>query len=1133
MLNWLKQFLFFAMPHQASRTPDSRPLYAYKISENSYAELKELIRQQLLNESRINASVGFDRLFCLYAAETFRREHTDGTWSYKTVFDPLGLEPPVVTKIHDWIETGLQWWKRPLLHSANGHRQFLVTIVVEGGLPLRLLERENANLTRFFRNILENLYYSHQRDINHAIDLAKDQAMRLLPRSLQHEPVFHLAGHLITKIVELQPIVGKATNPLIVLDQHQPRWRQDLPLRIEDQVAEALLIGLVQRSQTLAIETAAKLRWRGCLHRSGKNWLVEKRLELPASLTMQEIAHWVGIQDANRPRWRIVLQGADLIESVARLTLVQDANESARYRREWLKTQGVLLKGAAVEASYQLILHDGQNEYPVQVKHTDAWGHSPWIFVEQSSSGELEWLAEGSVRTKAHQVWVVAGLDINPKVISGECEYLGEAEFVDRLVYRIAGHVELITQDYERYRILCQATEESAETFFVLGDVLTDIQSPHPIYRGFPHLYAVHEDGRRCTTAYKTEWRFVGERSAWKSTCWKACGHIWLRFVEDDGVERYRKQINVVAQDFQISLEMSHSSASGCVYLTGIHGARVLVKNKDLKINILYSDDQSVRIECPTLLNILPTLDLLLYWPESKPVQLTVPYPQRGVSFRLAGNTLARDDLAPVDRLGGMQIFIQDPTSQRFYLEAELITNHVSARSSWSALDTLRMLVEQKYGFQEALPPLENKQLAISLFHWQERIESLLASSDDLEDQVRLSVVTRTGERLASIRIARFDVILQPDKKQNCVLIPERSLLHLGADWESRITLKMLRLWEPKLPAIVLQSDPHQAACWLIPDDLEPGPWWIIGYDCDWVRFRPLLWSVMTDAECPQQLESASSLSRIICEANAEKRLHELDCLLVALGEDANHPDWPLLFSYLNLSRDVPPSALDIVRQLVKHPRTLAQALLRADDAMFETVWSLASSLPFLWELIAVNDWLYAAQIYFGGSNDTFAQFDGGTDIVFGQFVKFRERMSVRRPLYWKSLSDWLQERLFDNRPLPRNSELQLVRHGGILQLQILINQERDQLLLRHEANEIWPQSQLIKTWLNTQHDWTEKDAVLFAPTIAAQVSYSSDRVTPHLTHQLRLLRLFDPDWFDFAYAVALTTHLAEIKSES
>lgn len=130
-----------------------------------------------------------------------------------------------------------------------------MTIACEGGLPLRLLQQENAHLTQFFRTVLDSYYRTGQGDIDAAILIARQQAHRL-PRSLRHEAVFHLTGSLIAKISELQQLVGEAADPVVALDTKLPDWRRDLPLQLDDQVAETLLIGLVRRSGELAQETA-------------------------------------------------------------------------------------------------------------------------------------------------------------------------------------------------------------------------------------------------------------------------------------------------------------------------------------------------------------------------------------------------------------------------------------------------------------------------------------------------------------------------------------------------------------------------------------------------------------------------------------------------------------------------------------------------------------------------------------------------------------------------------------------------------------------------------------------------------------------------------------------------------------
>lgn len=95
-----------------------------------------------------------------------------------------------------------------------------------------------------------------------------------------------------------------------------------------------------------------------------------------------------------------------------------------------------------------------------------------------------------------------------------------------------------------------------------------------------------------------------------------------------------------------------------------------------------------------------------------------------------------------IDFLGGLRLFVQDPASSgQFWLEGELIARGNESTGYF------------RQRFHERLPPLEQGQLEVSLLPWQDRIVSLLASSRDLDAQVRLIVETTQGERLASARI--------------------------------------------------------------------------------------------------------------------------------------------------------------------------------------------------------------------------------------------------------------------------------------------------------------------------------------------------------------------------------------------
>lgn len=1117
MMSWLTKFLF---AHTRQTVPDGRPLYAYKMKDAKYAELKNLSRQLILLDRNGRQAPQIGPIFCLYAAETFRREHAKGSWTWETVFRPLGVDAPSHKQIADWVEKGLKWWRRPLLRGKDGLQLFLVTIACEGGLPLRLLQRDNTHLTQFFRTVLEEYYRAGQGGEKNAESIARQQA-HCLPPSLRQEPVFHLAATLIAKIGELHSQIGQTEDPIAALDQKIPNWRSELPLRLDDQVAETLLTGLVRRFGELVRETSARLRWRGRLRETSTGWQVENCLELPERPTGEQIAEWTGFSAADRPRWRLLLHTPAGAEVMAWLTRVQGEGKSAVYRREWLRHGGVVLTGAAVGQPHRLTLHDGQQEYALTVRDGEPWGDSPWVFVERGAGGEREWLTEGSARTRLEQAWVLAAPELIPREVAGVCEDLGTIAELHRVVYRVRGEIELLTLQQDRYRIACRAESESEETFVVVGHEVAPALQQRSLYCGLPQIQALDQQGRRQPTVGRIQWRPVGDSAPWRGIHEAGHGQIWLRLIDASGAERFRRKVDVAPRNFRIEANIGTGTQAGIVRLTELAGAEVrLGPDSPSGVAVNLAEDQA-RIVCPSLPGVLPPpLTLLLNWPESQPVALVLPYPQRGAFFQLAGQPLPNDDWIPMDRLGGLRLFVQDPASSgQFWLEGELIARGNESTGYF------------RQRFHERLPPLEQGRLEVSLLPWQDRVASLLASNRDLDAQVRLIVETTQGEQLARMRVSRFDVMIEPNRAAGLVCIPEESLARLGPEWKTRVQLRMIRLWAPADPPVVPQTSPNQTACWEVPPDLDPGPWWVVGRDGDWTRFRPLLWVAVTD-DTPAE-DEYGVLAGAIRESDPERRDQRLNAVLEALGQNPDHPDWLLLFDYVRLAREFPPSSLDVLRRLPAHPRTLALALFKADDETFEPVWALSRQMPFLWVLLAVNTWREAATAYFGGLQATLAEMDVGAEMIFGLFQGFRERASARRP-YWRPLCDWLQELVFPEKDLGNNSELSIARRCPLI-LEQQIESLEWELMGRHDAEEKWPESVEVMVW---RRDIAPKyrydrlasfyQPVRCAPFIAAYLSLNGITPNERLIYELRLLRAFDREWFDSIHAIALTLGLAQ-----
>jgi hypothetical protein len=1124
-VDWLARFLF---SHTRQTCPDGRPLYAYKCGDKKYADLKEQTKELVGLDLKGRQAPRIAPLFCLYAAETFCREHAEGPWAWDTVFRPLGMAPPASPKIAEWVQKGLDWWRRPLIRGQHGDRRFLVTIACEGGLPLRLLQRENTKLTQFFRAILDS-YHSQGCGGSLAAEAIARQREDCLPLTLRQEVVFHLGGELIAQIVELQQEIGSAPEPIAALDARIEGWRRRLPLRLEDKTAEALFSGLVQQSRELAVARASRLRWRGRLREAAGEFQMEKSLELPERLTGQQIRAWLGQSVDLKPRLRLMLHRPSGSEAVAWLTLIQGTEDSAIYRREWLRRGGLVLAGAAVLQPHRLTLHDGHTEHHLTVQGGEPWDDLPWTFVTRGGLNEPEWLTEGSARTHAEQAWILASDTLVPysEDASGSFESLGQIVELGRTVYRVCGQVDFLTPERDCYRIVCQAESDSDEVFSLVGETLSEALGQRPLYKGLPRIQAMDSEGKKRFLTARIQWRPVLTGAQWRDDDTRALGKIWFRLVDpSSGIEQFRRQIDVVPRSFRLDRTIGSGQAPGCYRFYSLNeGQLESLPSQPLRIAVT---GEEAFVECPPLPGkTLPHIQLSLHWPGVVAVPLALPYPQRGAVFQLAGRPLQRDDLVPVDRLGGLQLILQDPAGgSRFWLDGEFI-----ASVEFDGESPLRL------GFRDRLPALEAGRLEISLFPWHDRIVSLLASSRALEAYLRLEVCTLMGESVARVRIARFDALIVPNRETQQVGITEDSLARLESDWESRIRLEMIPLWEPSESPIPLLPCTDQPAFWNLPANLKPGPWWIVGRDGDWARFRPLLWSVSSGDDPPAASESYSTLEAAIRKPSREQREQGLNELMSELSQNPAHPDWPRLFAYVRLAREFPPSSLDVLRLLVGHPRALALALLKADDNSFDRVWSLSEQMPFSWSLVAVEDWKATASTYFEHLRAALGELDADGGMVFGMFQSFRERTTARRE-YWRPLCDWLQQSIFPDREL-HQSLLKIARCLPAY-CEEQIDAAELELQRHHDADEAWPQSEEIMKRLKLDPNLNRYKRlhpvyrpVRCAPFVTAYLSLKGIPSSENLIHELRLLRAFDPEWFDTAYAMALTLGLAALLPEN
>ena len=265
--------------------PDGRPLYAYEVTTEEQQNLGEFLRTQIRMKRPIESTASD---FVLWASEHIRTQFAGGQLKWEFVFDALEFH-------YEWdaaarlTELGLQFWQRPLRRSNAGHREFLFSLLAEGGLPDMAL----AQAVRY-RKVLLDLIHEIEAEgsLGHALaEAAALRAVAELPQVMRTGEQARLLAELASMIVAARSWIPESLQPEETeswLDTNRPGWRQKLPLRFSAHALEALI-----RPALLAERIRVKT--------SGA--LVERQLRR----TSQE-SEWVGVA--------IIADGARLLNSM-------------------------------------------------------------------------------------------------------------------------------------------------------------------------------------------------------------------------------------------------------------------------------------------------------------------------------------------------------------------------------------------------------------------------------------------------------------------------------------------------------------------------------------------------------------------------------------------------------------------------------------------------------------------------------------------------------------------------------------------------------------------------------------------------------------------------------------------------
>ncbi|TQF17783.1 hypothetical protein FJV41_01135 [Myxococcus llanfairpwllgwyngyllgogerychwyrndrobwllllantysiliogogogochensis] len=1035
----------------------------------------------------------------------------------------MGVGDVAHAQLAQLTERGLRFWGRRVV-ERSGRQEYLLSLALEGGMPLRLVERPDTHVGRFLLRLIQEL-----RDFPcpnaPAMELAQ-RSRHVLPSALQNEQVILLSAELAAGVVLLQRKVRGEEDPYQALDDREPDWRERLPLDMHHKTAEKLLRSLIQAAREVSTNqrelnvTTRLLPWN-------QGYRLERAITLPRKLSHSWLSQLLTQQELPARLQLISLASDGTRQPLAMLT----QRSSTEYLVETTHGASARLSGDSWLGPVLLSAWSGGQELGRYVlPRGEELGMLPWLFVpdlQAKEEGTWRLAGTGSGRFRVSEVLLALpeGAHLTVRVPGARWERLGQL-VGGREVFRLQGCVQVALADMG----VCQVDTGSDSEETQQCRLETEAQELLPgvvAYLGVPALrvrFATGFEQRR--DSRELDYRPMGAKT-WRRVDGACVGDVSLRYLSG-GALLFQTRLRILPPGASLRAQ-PEGARQGRLCLRALGGASVKVPpaphvHADVQVS---GADTEILLRCDGEAPDFASIDVA--WPGGQACSLQVPFPRQLVGFTDTSARPLRDGtLVPLDRLGRVRAFVR--TS---HLQASAVLE-VAPGGTAQSLDPFFRL---KIPLRCTAPGT----LELNLGEIESALAKRLASFGDLDALYELRLRIRGGSesRPPLLRVGRYDLTLSPEWRMSQVRLAETDMA--GMNGGAALAVEIRPLVHPVTPERELER--VAPGTWLIPSDLAPGPWLVTGREGNWYRGRPLLWNVCSEGG-GSEVPVLGPLQRAVC-APPQRRKAELDAALEALGSDANHPDWPTLLAYLRSLGELPPETFDAVRQLVDHPQTAVLALFLLSEPDRSRIWVGLEELPFQWPLVSARAWMDATRSWLDSAShlspDLRATVEPMLHTRHGEVCK----MAQSHFAGLEAVLQWVKGRMASSSSRSGTQTPPNGSPGVAMALRPVLEGELHQLRRLH-ADAPWPSvsnyyasiEEPLRGFPPTAQrhvfrplqDIEESLPLLNAPVLAALAVVHDQRLSAATRFTLRTLREAHPTWFSFAFGYVASVCLGEVK---
>lgn len=816
--------------------PDGRPLYAYRLSDEDFQSLKQLLTR--CDHRDIEAMGGEPHyLTCwfLYASEWWKRCYAGGAWSWAPMFQTLNFGDLDQQMRRKWVDAASEFWH--LKDEVVGGKRFLGKVVVNGGLPLQLIKEADGKLYGILHATLNEALRSTS-PLSGAQLLAQIELQSsYLPKSYRQPTVYGLLAQVISTVLVLKNSLSTNSedDPVDLLDHQNPDWLNEFPLQIDSDSARQLLVKLIR--QAVSSKKQVKQKFSIVRHlrfnAEGTEWQFECAIEASSRFSVQSLGEMLRQEELDLPSSiDLVITGEKNTITVGQLHR-RDGDYITKLSHPTLPSS-FFQQNLRLEASrFGLLLGN------IELESSEAPAPEvPWLFDDNAPNPRFIWAGSRKLTIKSCFLLVP-----EPAKLSGPQEnatYVGTYEY--RSLIKVKEGTALVESDGEFYEIACGASSLQTTEGVIWNGNRVHIQSnPATIFIGKPRLELIDGEGlRQFVPSNEIFWRTRQHESSIDSIrsfgvgtiFWRQNGKVLLR--QRAVCLPSTRAVNGALPAAPIELKFHENGKSGGqIKFNSWPAASITCSTENVIINCNQSEG-SWLVDVTSTVALPPLyIDLHFTWGDGQGQMVTMPFPVEGAFVVDDRNQpVNHKGIISLHVLNSLHVNLRGKTTRNWQIRLQL----VGAKSFKQA--PMQLVRCRKTGDSTSM---------IRMYDLREQVRRLLSLCDDLDARVQISF--EYGEvPKASLQVARYSHMLERDNGRGWITIDNASNETTASEILEKVSLRTVPLLDcdqaPRSLNAIFTQGTHTGN-WTFEAELkQPGLWLVYPSEDSPIQPRPLLWFV-------------------------------------------------------------------------------------------------------------------------------------------------------------------------------------------------------------------------------------------------------------------------------------------------